>query len=121
MSRAPHEPTEASREQVKAWAVVGLPQDTMARSMGIDAKTLRKHYRDELDLSTDLANAAIAGVLFAKAKAGDSASIFFWLKTRAGWRETAKPEDLDLSAPPMSISISVSQSVGDVRITKPDT
>jgi hypothetical protein len=88
--RPPHEPTPATREQVKAWAVVGVAQEVMARQLEIDPKTLRKHYRDELDMSLAMANATIAGVLFKKAQAGDTASVFFWLKTQAGWRETNK-------------------------------
>jgi len=57
--------------------------------IGIDKKTLRRHYRDELDLSMAKANATIGGALFNKAKAGDTASMTFWLKTRARWRETS--------------------------------
>jgi len=36
-----------------------------------------------------IANATIGGALFNKAKGGDTASMTFWLKTRARWRETA--------------------------------
>lgn len=83
-----HEPTDLTRQTVQLHTSAGTPQALLARLLGIDEKTLRLHYRDELDLSMVKANAVIAGVLFAKAKAGDTASVFFWLKTRAGWRET---------------------------------
>ena len=56
--------------------------------VGIDAKTLRKHYRDELDLGETKANAQIAGFLFNAAKSGNVTAQIFWLKTRARWRET---------------------------------
>jgi DNA-binding XRE family transcriptional regulator len=88
-TKPPHAPTDAQRQLVQLHATVGTTQDMIARVIGIDTKTLRKHYRDELDLSMVLANATIGGALFKKAKGGDTASMIFWLKTRARWRETS--------------------------------
>lgn len=82
-----HIPTDEMREQVKTHATVGTPQEVIADIIGIAPKTLRKHYREELDLSTSKANAEVGGALFTKAVAGDTASMIFWMKTRAGWRE----------------------------------
>ena len=56
--------------------------------VGIDPKTLRKHYREELDLGETKANAQVAGFLFNAAKNGNVTAQIFWLKTRAKWRET---------------------------------
>ena len=56
--------------------------------VGIDPKTLRKHYRDELDLGETKANAQVAGFLFNAARNGNVTAQIFWLKTRARWRET---------------------------------
>ena len=75
------------RQTVQLHTTVGTPQETIAQILGIDAKTLRKHYRDELDLSRAKANATIGGALFNKAKGGDTAAMIFWMKTQAGWRE----------------------------------
>lgn len=83
----PHEPTDATRQLVQLHASTGTPQELIARLIGIDPKTLRKHYRDELDLSLAQANAVAAKKLFDNVKAGDNASVFFWLKTRARWSE----------------------------------
>ncbi len=83
-----HQPTDALRQTVQLHSTVGTPQETIADILGIDAKTLRKHYREELDQSTAKANATIGGALFNKAKNGDTAAQIFWMKTRAGWRET---------------------------------
>jgi hypothetical protein len=69
-------------------AAYGIPADDISRVVGIDAKTLRKHYRDELDLGETKANAQIAGFLFNAAKSGNVTAQIFWLKTRARWRET---------------------------------
>jgi DNA-binding XRE family transcriptional regulator len=87
--RKQHAPTDAQRQLVQLHATVGTTQDMIARVIGIDKKTLRLHYRDELDLSMAKANATIGGALFNKAKAGDTTSMTFWLKTRARWRETS--------------------------------
>ena len=56
--------------------------------VGIDPKTLRKYYREELDLGETKANAQVAGFLFNAAKNGNVTAQIFWLKTRARWRET---------------------------------
>jgi len=67
--------------------------------LDIDEKTLRKYYRDELDLAKAKANATIGGALFNKAKGGDTSAMIFWMKTQAGWRETKEPDEApDLAA-----------------------
>jgi hypothetical protein len=87
-----HEPTKAMRDTVSLHAMVGTPQILIAQVLGIDVKTLRKHYRDELDLALVKANATIGGSLFNKAKGGDTAAQIFWLKTRAGFKEKAEED-----------------------------
>lgn len=84
-----HEPTPQSRQIVQLHATIGTAQDLIADILNIDPKTLRKHYRAELDHATAQANATIGGALFNKAKGGDTTAMIFWMKTRAGWRETA--------------------------------
>lgn len=87
-TKPPHEPTRATRELVQLHAMVGTRQETIAEIIGIDPKTLRKYYRNELDQSKAKANATIGGALFNKAKSGDTTAMIFWMKTQAGWRET---------------------------------
>jgi hypothetical protein len=88
MGRRSHKPDPAQRRQVEAMAAYGIPADDISRVVGIDAKTLRKHYRDELDLGETKANAQVAGFLFNSARTGNVTAQIFWLKTRARWRET---------------------------------
>jgi hypothetical protein len=88
MPRRAHVPDLAHRRQVEAMAAYGIPEPDISRVVGIDPKTLRKHYRDELDLGTTKANAQVAGFLFNSAKNGNVSAQIFWLKTRARWRET---------------------------------
>jgi hypothetical protein len=70
-------------------------QSSIASVIGIDPKTLRKHYRDELDHGHVKANAKVAENLFRKATGEGREAVtaaIFWLKARAGWKETALHE-----------------------------
>ena len=99
MSRNPHEPTDKTRAEVSALASFGVRREDIASYIGIDAKTLRKHYPDELANSTTKANAAVGKFLYQAAsgqalKDGASYSdcvraAMFWAKTRMQWRETS--------------------------------
>jgi hypothetical protein len=76
-------------------AAYGVPEDKIARVVGIDAKTLRKHYRDELDTGQTKANSKVAESLYRKATGEGPQSVtaaIFWLKTRAQWKETLVSE-----------------------------
>jgi len=86
-TKPPHEPTKQTRELVSLHATMGTRQEVIADLLDLDPKTLRKHYRKELDQSVAKANATIGGALFNKAKGGDTSAMIFWMKTRAGWRE----------------------------------
>lgn len=68
----------------------GVPQEDIAKVIGIDKKTLYKYYREELDTAAAIANTKVASMLFNKCMEGDTASILFWLKTKAQWREVSK-------------------------------
>jgi hypothetical protein len=88
MGRRAHKPDLAQRRQVEAMSAYGIPEIDIAAVLGVDPKTLRKHYREELDLGETKANAQVAGYLFNAAKNGNVTAQIFWLKTRAKWRET---------------------------------
>ena len=89
MGKPAHVPTDKSRAEVSALTSFGITQDEISTYLDIDLKTLRKHYRRELDTGTTRANAAMAKRLFdAGIKDGSVPAMIFWLKTRARWRET---------------------------------
>jgi hypothetical protein len=87
MGRRAHQPDPSQRRQVEAMAAYGIPETDISRVVGIDPKTLRKCYREELDLGAPKANAQVAGFLFNAARNGNVTAQIFWLKTRARWKE----------------------------------
>ena len=88
------EPTDDQRRTVKALSGYGVPQEGIAIHIGIDAKTLRKHFRDQLDRGSVEATAKVAQTLFHLATVEKNvASVIFWMKARAGWRETVRQEN----------------------------
>ncbi|MCB1425159.1 MAG: hypothetical protein R3D65_17025 [Zhengella sp.] len=90
MGRPAHRPTLADRRQVEMLAGSGVREVQIAGLIGIDPKTLRKHYRSELDHGHTRANAKVAENLF-RIATGDGyeavTAAIFWLKTRADWIE----------------------------------
>jgi hypothetical protein len=81
--------------QVEAMAGYGLPAKDIALVLGIDTWIVERDYRTELQSGAIKANAKVAESLFRRAtgegREGVVAAIF-WLKTRAGWRETTVHE-----------------------------
>ena len=95
MARPAHKPQEVVRRQVEAMAGYGVPEADIARVVGVDPKTLRKHYREELDTGHIKANAKVAENLYRQAMGDGRAAVtaaIFWLKTRARWKETSVHE-----------------------------
>jgi hypothetical protein len=96
MARPSYKPEPSTRAQAEAMAAYGIPEAEIAAVLKLDPKTLRKHFRDELDLGRTKANAQVAGFLFNAAKNGNVTAQIFWLKTRARWKEA--PIELEHSA-----------------------
>ena len=93
MSRAAYQPTDKDREIVKAMASYGVPQEDIGRVIGVSHVTLRKYYAPEIETAAVQANAKVAETCYQMAVSGKMpAATFFWLKTRAGWRETERLE-----------------------------
>lgn len=87
-------PTDEERKLVEQMCAVGIPQESICLVVrdGIDDKTLRKHFRRELDTAKIKANAKVGGALFNKIMNGDTAAGIFWAKTQMGWKEKSQIE-----------------------------
>jgi|TARA_R110001583_G_scaffold167781_1_gene320597 hypothetical protein len=92
--RPAFKPTEEERALVEKMSSVGIPQESICLVVrdGIDDKTLRKHFRRELDTAATMANAKVAGTLFDKAMGGDTTALIWWTKTRLRWSEKQEVE-----------------------------
>jgi hypothetical protein len=97
--RPAFQPTDEQRRQVEAMIGFGIPEAEIARlvvnpqtNRPVDEKTLRLHFRSEIDTGQVKANAAVAQSLFRQAVGGNVTAAIFWLKTRMGWKETSAVE-----------------------------
>jgi hypothetical protein len=68
--RPTFEPTAKHREQVEVLSGLFVQQATVAHLLDIDAKTLRKHFRAELDHGGERTVAKLKAIVFAAAKQG---------------------------------------------------
>lgn len=95
--KPPYKPTDDDRRTVELMTAIGTSQENVARCVGdgIDLKTLRKYYREELDTAVIKANAKVGGSMFNKAIAGDVSAQKYWMGCRAGWKETSVTETPD--------------------------
>lgn len=76
-------------------AAAGIHHENIAKCLGtsgIDPKTMRLHFRRELDISRDQITAVAMGKLFAAMNAGEAWAICFWMKCRADWSERQRHE-----------------------------
>lgn len=103
-----HIPTDETRRLVESSSGLGLPHESIAVLIGIDDKTLRKHYRHELDVGKAKANGQIAKTLYQKALAGDTTSLIWWTKSQMRWSETVKQELTGEDGAPLLTGIQVS-------------
>lgn len=91
--RKPHAPTDQQREQVKALSGFGIPMEQIAAIVGVDEKTVRAHYENDLNMGRAVANSTVAKTLFEKAtKEKDTTALIWWTKSRMGWTEKQQLE-----------------------------
>lgn len=100
MAAKAYKPTDADRVRVETYVACGTPLGTIARILGIGETTLKAHFRDEIELGSDKANAQVASALFRNAtnrgERGSPGNVppavqvqaqVAWLKMRAGWSD----------------------------------
>ena len=102
--RPRHVPTQKDREIVSFASAIGTPQATIGRLIGISDHTIREHYRDELDLGMARANISVGRNLYRIATGNSPQAApagMFWMKTRAGWKETVRQENTGADGGPI--------------------
>jgi hypothetical protein len=107
MSRPRFVPTEEQRRTVKSLSAYGIKQEEIAQMVGLrSTKSLRKHFRQELDRGAIEATAQVAQTLYKMATSGKHpAASIFWLKTRAGWREIQIVETRPAATPDFVVAL----------------
>lgn len=105
--RPAHKPTPENSKIARTLAAVGIRHEEIAEKLDISADTLTKYYRKELHDGRVDANAQIAKSLFDQAKSGNVSASIFWLKTRAGWKETQVNELVGANGEPINVTTSI--------------
>lgn len=87
-------PIEIDLKEVERLAGRGLTEAEICLSLGISHATLSRRKRDSEQFAAALkkgrmaANVTVANSLFEEAKNGNVTACIFWLKARAGWKES---------------------------------
>ena len=85
-------PTDDQRKTVINAVTAGLTQALTAKVLGIATTTLLRHFEKELQTAQAVRHARAAELLWEKVEKGETACLFFYMKTQMGWRETNKLE-----------------------------
>ena len=107
MSRPKYVPTKEQRLTVKTLSAFGIKQEGIARMVGLrSAKTLRKHFRDEIVLGAIEAVAQVSQTHFQMAKSGKHAvSTIHFLNTRARWLAVERLDSTPASTPDFVVAL----------------
>ncbi|HEY4152157.1 MAG TPA: hypothetical protein VGM38_02435 [Pseudolysinimonas sp.] len=71
----------------------GNTHKTIAMVMGVDEKTLMKHYRRELDTGFEQVKSMVGAALVKASLGGNIGAIRYWLACRGGPEWKQKPEE----------------------------
>jgi hypothetical protein len=91
-------------KQVEQMTALGLSVQDIAATLRIEPKLLEKYYKYEIETSAQRINQAVAKVALQSALGGDTDMVRFWLKTRAGWKETKVTEVTGANGGPIQFS-----------------
>lgn len=98
-------PTVDQARQVATMSCMGLSAKEIACVLDVEVKLLKMFYSKELEASALVANAMVARKALSMAMSGKSADMTkFWLKARAGWKETSVTEVTGKDGGPVDIS-----------------
>lgn len=91
--RKPYEPSDESRQIVINLSSIGWPQERIAKGLGINDATLRKHYELELASAEAVMLSQVFNALYANAVEHNNVSAqIFIMKTRGQMKEVSVNE-----------------------------
>lgn len=88
-----HQATEENKQKVIDLSCNGFNQEDIADYLDIDDKTLRKHYRIELNKAKRDKTIALGNKLYLRALDGDPQAQEFWLKCQGKWSYAKAQEE----------------------------
>jgi len=84
-------PSDFERAIVRKMHSFGINTEEISKVLGISEHSLRGNYGYELDVGSTMRNLRVMETAYSMAVSGECfAATAFWLKCRAGWRETDK-------------------------------
>jgi hypothetical protein len=86
-------------------AAAGILHERIAEAVGIAENTLRLHFSRELRNGIDRVTELAVGTLVQQMKVGNIGAACFWLKCRAGWRETDRLEHVGEGGGPVILKV----------------
>ncbi len=111
--KLPYVPTDKDRTVVRLLCAGGITQDRVALAIGINPRTLVKHFKREIDLGqTEIDCLAVSTLVTAMRGGGKQAvaAAKFWAQTRMGWSERISVDNTRLADTPLRVVIEL---VGD--------
>lgn len=82
------DPGEVQAKQVEQMTALGCSEFDIAATLRIEPRLLKKYYQYELETASTRINERVAKVALQSALGGNNDMVKFWLRTRAGWKET---------------------------------
>jgi hypothetical protein len=86
-------PTKTDRDTVAVMVAGGIAQADIARARGISERTLRNHYKDEIEAGATHLNTVVLVEWIKRIKAGDFQAIKWWCQSRMGMSEKLSIDD----------------------------
>ena len=105
--------TEKDIEAAQTMYAFGIPQEQIARILKCSHEVLLHRLGKQMEDYKVKANARVASTLYQMAISGaQPAATFFWLKTRAGWRETTH---LEVDSRNVNVNIQAPQNIAELK------
>jgi DNA-binding CsgD family transcriptional regulator len=104
----PHKPTDKQRQTALMLFGLGATQQQVADQLGIDKKTLAKHYREEFESGWERANLQLYGKLWQKGVVdGNPACLIFLAKNRLGMSDRQDLNHSGEAGPPLRAELNL--------------
>lgn len=112
-----HRPTEKDRKEVETMAMVGMTDELIGRIKGVEGRTIRNHYREELHKGRAGGLGTLLQTAHRLAINGNIPMLIFLLKTRAGLLERIKHVDANGDPiQPTNVNVNISGQKSVMRL-----